>query len=80
MQKPYRLKLEQVINELEFFLHKDFSSKFKNLTEKEDRQLFFLARLLVRLKHVSEEIKGDEKVLIHPVLKGLDLRTPNLNP
>ena len=69
MSKSYRLKLGKVIDELEFFLYKDFSSKFKTLTEKEDRQLFFLARQLVKLKRIRDEIKEDEKILIHPVLR-----------
>lgn len=69
MKKPYRLKLQNVIDELSFFLYRDFSSKFRTLTEKEDRQLFFLARILVRMKHILEEIKEDEKILIHPILE-----------
>lgn len=69
MKKPYRLKLQNVIDELSFFLYRDFSSKFRTLTEKEDRQLFFLARILVRMKHLLEEIKEDEKILIHPILE-----------
>ena len=63
MKKPYRLKLESTIDELSYFIYRDFSSKFRTLTEKEDRQLFFLARILVRLKHIHEEIKEDEKIL-----------------
>lgn len=69
MKRDCRLKLEGVINELSTFLERDFSSKFKNLTEKEDRQLFFLARILVCLKHVLEQLKEDEKILIHPALQ-----------
>lgn len=67
MKKPYREKLDNVINELTFFLEKDYSSKFKDLSEKEDRQLFFLARILTRLKHISEDIKDDEKIIAFPV-------------
>lgn len=69
MRKECRVKLDNVINELETFLERDFSSKFKNLTEKEDRQLFFLAKILVRLKHIKEEMKEDEKILIHPAMR-----------
>ena len=64
-----RKKLDSVINELSMFLYKDFSSHFKDLTEKEDRQLFFIAKLLTRLKNISQELKDDEKILIHPTLQ-----------
>lgn len=74
MKKSYRLKLENVIDELSYFIYRDFSSKFRTLTEKEDRQLFFLAKILVRLKHIIEEIKEDEKILVHPVLKSNEQR------
>lgn len=67
MKKPYREKLENVINELSSFLERDFSSNFKDLNEKEDRQLFFLAKILTRLKHISEDIKDDEKIIAFPV-------------
>ena len=69
MQNSYRKNLEAVINELSSFLGKEYSSKFKSLTDKEDRHLFFLANILVKLKHVSEEIKKENNILIHPKTK-----------
>ena len=67
MKKDSRLKLESIISDLEFFLTRDFSSKFRDLSDKEDRQLFFRARLLTRLKHIAEQVKDDEKVIAFPV-------------
>ncbi|OGI20066.1 MAG: hypothetical protein A3B68_00485 [Candidatus Melainabacteria bacterium RIFCSPHIGHO2_02_FULL_34_12] len=52
-------KLDKIINELSLFLEKDFSSRFRYLSEKEDRQLFFLAKILTRLKQLSGEPKKD---------------------
>ena len=69
MKRETRIKLNNVITELSMFLERDFSSRFRSLTEKEDRQLFFLARILTQLKNVSCELKEDEKLLIHPVLQ-----------
>ena len=68
MTKPYKMKLENVINDLSYFLEKDYSSRFKTLTDKEDRQLFFLARILTKLKLILEEVKEDEKILVFPTL------------
>lgn len=67
MAKTYKKKLENIITELSFFLERDYSSRFRNLTDKEDRQLFFLAKILAGLKRISEEIKEDEKILVFPV-------------
>ena len=69
MQESYKKKLEGIINEFSSFLENEYSSRFKNLTSKEDRHLFFLANLLVRLKHILEEIKEEHKILIHPALR-----------
>ena len=66
MKKEHARKLDSVINELSFFVYKEFSSRFKDLTDREDRQLFFLAKILTRLKHVSEAISEDEKVIMFP--------------
>ncbi len=63
MKKECKLQLQHVISELSYFLYKDFSSQFKNLTEKEDRQLFFLAKVLVQLKQILNEPESDEKVV-----------------
>ena len=65
MKKENIVKLDQITNELSYFLEKDFSSKFKELSDKEDRQLFFLAKLLTRLKTLSKEMK-EEKVVQFP--------------
>lgn len=53
MKYQHKIKLDKIINELSSFLERDFSSKFKYLSEKEDRQLFFLAKLLTQLKQIS---------------------------
>ena len=66
MSKTYRKKLESIISGLTFFLEHDYSSRFKNLTDREDRQLFFLAKILAGLKRISEEIKEDDKILVFP--------------
>lgn len=71
MAELYRTKLDILIDDFSLFLEKNYSSRFKELTEKEDRQLFFLARILTRLKHISEDIKEKEKILIHPTLQKL---------
>ena len=69
MKKEYRIKLDGTINELSRFLERDFSSKFKYLSEKEDRQLFFLARILTQLKQVSDDMNNEEqKVIQFPAL------------
>lgn len=66
-----KLKLKNVIDELLIFLERDFSSQFRNLTDKEDRQLFFLAKILTRLKQIYRESPSektiDKKVLQFPV-------------
>lgn len=72
MKKEYRIKLDNVINELSAFLERDFSSQFKNLSEKEDRQLFFLARILTRLRHISEILKDEEKIVTFPALEKIN--------
>jgi len=69
MKKEIRKNLDFTINELEVFLEKDFSSRFKSLSHREDRQLFFLASVLTRLKSLSNEIKEEEKILIFPILR-----------
>jgi molybdopterin converting factor small subunit len=69
MKKEIRKNLDFTINELESFLEKDFSSRFKALSHREDRQLFFLASVLTRLKSLSNEIKEEEKILIFPTLR-----------
>ena len=69
MKQEYRIKLKRIINELSFFLERDFSSKFKNLTDKEDRQLFFLARILTQLKQITlDDSKKEENIISFPQL------------
>ncbi|MBI3308151.1 MAG: hypothetical protein HYZ79_02120 [Candidatus Melainabacteria bacterium] len=68
MRSNYRKKLDGVIEDLSFFLKKDYSSRFKDLSASEDRQLFFFANILAKLKIISSEIKHEEKVLIFPYL------------
>ncbi len=69
MKKEYKIKLEKTISELSFFLERDFSSKFKYLSEKEDRQLFFLAKILTQLKHLSLDAdKKEENIVPFPQL------------
>ena len=67
MKKDYNQKLESIINEFSLFLERDYSSRFKTLSSKEDRQLFFLAKVLVQLKQLSNSYKEDTKVLSFPV-------------
>lgn len=67
MKNTNEEKLNQVINELSHFLEKDYSSNFKYLTAKEDRQLFFLAGVLTKLKHVLE----DEGYVLEPEIKNV---------
>lgn len=68
MQKETKIKLADIIKELSFFMEKDFSSQFRNLSPKEDRQLFFLAKILTQLKNIYKEVNEDKKVLSFPVL------------
>ena len=72
MPKSYRKKLDNIINELLTFLERDYSSQFKKLSTKEDRQLFFLARILTQLKNISKEIEEDEKIIAFPRLEKLE--------
>ena len=70
MESESKIKLNNIIKELTDFLEKDFSSQFRNLTNKEDRQLFFLAKILTQLKQVAGESKNeDRKVIRFPVLQ-----------
>lgn len=55
MKRENKVKLNDIINEFSVFLEKEFSSKFKNLSDKEDKQLFFLAKILTQLKQVYKE-------------------------
>lgn len=66
MNKEARIKLNNTIRDFSIFLEKEFSSRFRNLTAKEDRHLFFLARILTQLKQVSRELTEEEKILIFP--------------
>ena len=68
MKKEYKVKFDKTISELSQFLERDFSSRFKSLSEKEDRQLFFLARILAQLKHISQEINEEQKIVQFPAL------------
>lgn len=74
MRSSYRKKLDTVVSDLSYFLAKDFSSRFKDLSHKEDRQLFFLANILAKLRLISEEIKNEEKILVFPKLKEEELQ------
>ena len=67
MNDNCKAKLDRTIFELSDFLEKDFSSKFKTLSQKEDRQLFFLARMLVQLRQISNDIKTPENIVLFPV-------------
>lgn len=69
MRSSYIKKLDAAINDLTYFLEKEYSSRFKDLSIKEDRQLFFLANILARLKLIAGEIKEEEKILIFSRLK-----------
>ena len=68
MKKEHKIQLNNIISELSCFLERDFSSRFRNLSDKEDRQLFFLAKILTRLKKLSGSINEEEKVLLFPPL------------
>lgn len=76
MDKLVQKKLDNIINDLSSFIENDYSSKFKFLTAKEDRQLFFLAGILAKLKQVkrdtvSSELKDsyENNVILFPSLK-----------
>ncbi len=69
MSNEYKIKLDRTIIELSDFLEKDFSSKFRTLNEKEDRQLFFLAKILVQLKKISNDLQEHEKIVLFPTLR-----------
>ena len=71
MKKELRIKLDNTINALSSFLERDYSSKFRNLSDKEDRQLFFLAKILTQLKQISREVNEEQKILPFPVLQKL---------
>ena len=66
MKKESTIKLDNIIRDLSVFLEIEYSSKFKNLTDKEDRHLFFLARILTQLKQVQREVQEDKKVISFP--------------
>lgn len=66
MKKESKIKLDNIIKDLAFFLEIEYSSKFKNLTAKEDRHLFFLARILTQLKQVQREAQEEKKVISFP--------------
>ncbi|MBI3590455.1 MAG: hypothetical protein HY094_03630 [Candidatus Melainabacteria bacterium] len=68
MKKEYKIQLNNIISELSYFLERDFSSQFRNLSNKEDRQLFFLAKILTRLKKLSRNMSDEEKILLFPPL------------
>ena len=68
MNKEIKKKLDGIIEDFSFFLGKEYSSQFKNLTTKEDRHLFYLAKVLVQLKHISEDLKQEEKIISFPTL------------
>ena len=70
MELESKIKLDKIIKELTDFLYRDFSSQFRNLSNKEDRQLFFLAKILTQLKQVAGESKNeDRKVIRFPNLQ-----------
>lgn len=62
MKKEYKIKLDNAIDKLSFFLEADFSSRFKNLSQREDRQLFFLAKILTELKSISGDLKEESEL------------------
>ena len=64
MEPESKIKLNNIIKELTDFLHRDFSSQFRNLSNKEDRQLFFLAKILTQLKRIANEDKSEERRII----------------
>lgn len=61
METEFKIKLDNIIKELTNFLERDFSSQFRNLSHKEDRQLFFLAKILTQLKQIASEPKNEDK-------------------
>ena len=63
MKSEHKVKLNKIINELSFFLERDFSSRFRHLSNKEDRQLFFLAKILTQLKQISLDVNKEEKIV-----------------
>ncbi len=69
MRLETKPKLDNIIKELASFLERDFSSQFRNLSNKEDRQLFFLAKILTQLKQIANEnkneYKNEDKKVIH---------------
>lgn len=70
MEPESKTKLDNIIKELTDFLYKDFSSQFRNLSNKEDRQLFFLAKILTQLKQISNESRNkDRKIVRFPALQ-----------
>ena len=71
MEPKSKIKLDNIIKELSYFLERDFSSQFRNLSNKEDRQLFFLATILTQLKQIANEDKSEDrrKVVRFPVLQ-----------
>jgi len=69
MIRENKSELDRVITEFSNFLERDFSSRFKYLTQKEDRQLFFLARILTKLKSISSVDKNEHKVIPFRSLK-----------
>ncbi|OGI09738.1 MAG: hypothetical protein A3I68_05210 [Candidatus Melainabacteria bacterium RIFCSPLOWO2_02_FULL_35_15] len=70
MEPESKIKLDNIIKELTGFLERDFSSRFRNLTNKEDRQLFFLAKILTQLKQISNESGNkDKKIVRFPALQ-----------
>ena len=68
-RRNIKIKLDSIINDLVSFLEKDYSSRFKDLTMKEDRQLFFLAKIVVKLKHISLKMNNEENVLPFPKMR-----------
>lgn len=64
MKKEQEEKLEKTINDLSGFLERDFSSRFKDLNPKEDRQLFFLAGILAKLKILLKDSKENKENII----------------
>ena len=69
MEKEQKIKLENIIKELSGFLERDYSSRFRNLSNKEDRQLFFLAKILTQLKQITNGSKEGEKIVRFPALQ-----------
>ena len=65
MEREHKIKLDNIIKELSDFLERDFSSKFRYLSSKEDRQLFFLAKILTQLKQIVNGSKTEDKKVIN---------------